>query len=183
MSGRGRRLAQCDRHRLQQLRPADGLVGVGLDVQLLLELGRCIANVRGMHDQRQGAIGRPLANGLGELHPRHAGHMVIQDGQVEGVSVVLGLVQCGEGLGPAAGLHHVGSEAAQVFLRHQAIGAVVVDDEDAAATHIGTGWGCRGGRCRGLGEPRRKGKGTADSQPALDLDLAVHQFHQMLGNA
>ena len=105
---------------------------------------------RGIQDYwERGALGAG-ADRLHEVQAVHVRHIIVHDGQGEGLVSALGFFECLQGCRTMMGFDEPGSKMAEVFTDDQPVGIVVVHDENTTALN-GKGRNRFWGQSRGSG--------------------------------
>ncbi|MFM1941794.1 MAG: hypothetical protein RI897_776 [Verrucomicrobiota bacterium] len=116
---------------------------------------------------------------LGERFSVHAGHFVVDEGDIEGLVILGGLAEGAEGGWAVDGFFEVGSDGAEGGGEEESICIEVIDDEDTEGLcgfvdcwGMGFGFGVLFELC---GEP----EGGALAVLAFDADGTVHHFGEL----
>ena len=133
------------------------------------------------YQRRRGDLRRGLDR-AGELQPGHPGHRHVEQGEIEAGSALGGVAQGTEGLVPGFGLAALGPGRPQELAQDDAVGRVVVDDQDSGSrqTRLLATVGKRLvlGCLESGGEP----EGRPFARLAGDAELAVHHGDELLGD-
>lgn len=178
----GRHLFDAAEDGAEEIGAGDGLDEVAGDSELAAAGGIVGEIDRGEHHDDGAKRGSSGADAGCDIEARHAGHLGIEEDEVEGGMVERGGLEMAEGI--EAGGDGDGGEApgGEEALEDDAVGGVVIDDERAETGEAMRGGGFGGDGFEGAAEAGGEMEAAAASEGTFGPDIALHEADELGGD-